>query len=295
MKLFSPAKVNLLLNVLHRRKDGYHDLETVFERIDLGDTVLLRNAPKGIRLRLSGLKVSSGKTNIAYRAAQLLIDRCGVRSGVNISIQKRIPVSAGLGGGSSNAATVLLGLNRLWELRLSRGRLLKWGAELGSDVPFFILQTPFALGQGRGEILTTIRSKKKFWHVLIKPPFGISTKAAYAGLAPPLRSPKMRFGGAGLTLPKAGVRMLVHSIQKGDTQALAGLLTNSLEVSLNKRVTIISKLKQMLLNSGALGALLSGSGSTVFGVFSSKEKAVRAARRLRQVNRSWKVFVGATY
>ena len=152
------------------------------------------------------------------------------------------------------------------------------------DVPFFILNAPFAWGRGRGEKLSKLTGKTgKFWHVLVKPPFGISTREAYGALQ-----------GRSLTPPRTDVRMLVHSIRKGDPHSLSRLLSNSLEVALNKRVTTILKIKKSLLAEGALGALLSGSGSCVFGVFSSKQKAVRGARRLRRANRTWKVFVAST-
>ena len=285
MKLFSPAKVNLFLNVLRKRRDGYHEIETLFERLSFGDTLVLRPALRGIRLKTVGEPVSSGPGNLVYRAATLLKDSCGVRQGVRMTLHKRVPVSAGLGGGSSNAAAALLGLNRLWKLGLSRRELMRLGARLGSDVPFFILESPLALARGRGERLKKLSSpRKKIWHVLVKPPFGISTREAYRGLKPPF-----------LTLPKADVRMLLHSIQKGDAGTLAKLLTNSLELSLNKRVTTILKIKNRLLEEGAAGALLSGSGSAVFGVFLSKPEAQRAAARLRKTHRAWKVFVASTY
>ena len=265
--------------------DGYHEIETLFERIDLADLIELKLSERDILLKTSGERAPSGRTNLAYRAAKLLKQTYRVRQGVNISIQKRIPVSSGLGGGSSNAATVLMGLNRLWKLRLSKATLLKLGARLGSDVPFFIMDTPFALGRGRGEKLKKILPQGcKIWHVLVKPPFGISTKEAYEGLKAP-----------SLTFPKTDVRILFHSIQKGHSNPLSMLLTNSLEVPLNKRVIKILELKKNLLKQGALAALMSGSGSTVFGIFSSRSKARKAAGRLRKIDKKWKVFVAATY
>jgi len=158
-------------------------------------------------------------------------------------------------------------------------------ATLGSDVAFFILENPFALGTGRGEILKKIRApRRKFWHCLVRPAFRISTREAYEGLRLSSLTP---LGG--------DVKMLVQSIQKGDLKCLAGLLTNSLEVSLNKRVKEISKIKQELLRQGALASLLSGSGSAVFGIFHSKQSAARAAQILRKKNGSWQVFVASTY
>lgn len=271
--------------MLSKRPDGYHDLETLFERVSLGDEIVLKKKSSGVSLRVSSREVPADGTNLAVKAAELLRRAGGVKEGVEITLKKRIPVSAGLGGGSSNAATVLLGLNRLWRLRLSKAKLLGLAAKLGSDVPFFILETPLALGQGRGEILSPIKGfRRKLWHCLVKPPFGISTKEAYAGLF-----------RQGLTPKKTDVRMLLRALRTGDSELLAGLLTNSLELSINKRVRVISEIKKKLVLEGAVASLMSGSGSTVFGLFSSKRDAHRAARILGKKNRHWKVFVAATY
>ena len=282
---------------MRKRSDGYHALETVFERLDFGDTITLTAIPSGIELEAEGPeKIPVGPTNLARRAAKLLQETCKVRRGVRIRILKRIPVSAGLGGGSSNAATVLLGLNRLWKLGLPRKKLMTLGSKLGSDVPFFVLEVSLALGRGRGEILKKLpKPKQRLWHVLVKPPFGISTKEAYAGLAPPVLRPSFNSERAGLTPKKTDARMLIHSIHRGDLGALSKLLKNSLEVVLNKRVKTILEIKKMLLKMGASGALLSGSGSCVFGLFSTKEKASKAAGCLKKAHRNWKVFVASTY
>ncbi len=285
LKLFSPAKINLFLNILSKRPDGYHNLETLFERIDLGDEIILKKKPSGVFLRVSSSDVPKNGTNLAFKAAELVRRECGIKKGVEITLKKRIPVSAGLGGGSSNAATVLLGLNRLWRLRLTKQKLLNMASKLGSDVPFFVLGTPFALGRGRGEILRPVRGiQKKLWHCLVKPSFGIATKDAYKGL------PKAR-----LTGQKSDVRMLVRALKTGDLECLSNLLTNSLELSVNKRLRIIYKIKKKLVSEGALASLMSGSGSTVFGVFSSEKNARNAARNLKQKNRHWQVFVASTY
>lgn len=295
MRLLSPAKINLFLHVLGKRSDGYHELYTLFERIDLADTVRLSATPGEITLKVSGHKVDAGPSNLAWRAADLLKRRYKVRKGVAISLTKRIPVAAGLGGGSSNAATVLLGLNRLWKLGLPTRQLMRLGAELGSDVPFFLLETPFALGRGRGEKLKKVPVKgPKIWHVLVKPDFGISTKEAYGAFSATRTSADGELRRR-LTPPRTDVKMLVHSIQNRNPEPVKRLLINSLEVSLNKRVTTISKIKKNLLETGALGALMSGSGSAVFGVFSSREKAMSAAKILRKKNRTRKVFVTSTY
>jgi len=284
LRLSSPAKINLFLNVLSKRKDGFHRIETLFERISLSDELVLVPSRSGIKITSDSQKLPKGPGNIAYRAAKLLKDRFGIRKGIVIKIKKRIPIAAGLGGGSSNAASVLLGLNRLWRLGLSKRELLRAAAKLGSDVPFFILETPFALGRGRGEILRKIDPPgKKIWHCLVKPLFSISTQAAYRGLKTSSLTPK-----------KADVRMLFHSIHKGDSESLSKLLINSLEHSLNKRVMAILEIKKELMRRGALGCLLSGSGPTVFGIFSSQKTASSAARSLRK-NKRWQVFVASTF
>ena len=283
MKLRSPAKVNLSLRILRKRTDGFHEIETVFERVGLFDDVTLEACASGIEVRSTLRGLPTGPENTAYRAAALLKERCGVKTGVRIGLRKRIPVAAGLGGGSSNAATVLLGLNRLWKLRLSRPRLLRLAAEIGSDVPFFILETTLAVGRGRGERLTPVQGpRRKIWFCLVTPAFGISTKEAYGAWR------------ASLTPPKTDVKMLLHSIRRGSSQMLAPLLFNSLETALNKRVRSISKIKRELLRTGALGCLLSGSGSTVFGVYASKSGAFKAARFLKR-HKGWKVFAVATH
>ncbi len=277
---------------MSRRADGYHELETLFERISLGDTIFLKTIPSGIRLQTNARNIPSDSSNLVWQAADLLQKRYGVKKGVAIRLVKRIPVAAGLGGGSSNAATVLMGLNRLWKMKLSRKELLSLAAEIGSDVPFFVLDTSFAIGKGRGEILKKINPPKApIWHCLVKPPFGISTKEAYQGLSKHLKaSPKQK-----LTPLRANVNMLLHSIQKGDQERVKRLLTNSLEVYLDKRLTSILKIKSELIRQGAFVSLMSGSGSTVFGLFRSKLEAARAAKILKKINKTWKVFIASTW
>ncbi len=284
MLLKSYAKINLFLTVSRKRPDGYHDIETLFERISLADEITLRRASSGIKIKTNSKKLPRGRANIAYRAAELLKKKFGVREGVIIGIKKNIPIAAGLGGGSSNAATVLVGLNRLWRLDLSKKELMKLALQLGSDVPFFILDTPLALGSGRGEVLREIKAPGlKIWHCLVKPGFSISTKTAYQSLK-----------SSCLTPQKANVKMLLHSIQKGKASTLARLLVNSLEVTLNKRVVTIFELKKKLLEQGALGCLMSGSGSAVFGIYPSKSSALKATRFLRRKNKNWQVFCAST-
>ncbi len=284
LQLRSPAKINLYLNVLFKREDGFHEIETLFERISLYDTLSFSKAPADIALSTDAKNLPTGSDNIIFKTAALLKNRFKVAEGIRIRLAKRIPVSAGLGGGSGNAATTLLALNRLWKLKLSQTQLLRIASELGSDVAFFVLKTTNAIGTGRGEKLKKISLRApKRWYCLVKPPFGISTQEAYAGLS------RLR-----LTQPSTDVKMLIRSIQKGDAKSLAGLLNNSLELVLNKRVIEINKIKDKLVLNGAKVALMSGSGSSVFGLFDSKPKAEWAARKLRKENKAWQVFVASS-
>ncbi|MBI2095146.1 MAG: 4-(cytidine 5'-diphospho)-2-C-methyl-D-erythritol kinase [Candidatus Omnitrophica bacterium] len=283
--MVSPAKINLFLSVLRRRPDGAHEIETVFERISLCDEIRLAPLKDGkILLRTDCPGVPDGPSNLAWRAARILQEKYAAKQGVRIGIRKRIPVAAGLGGGSSNAATVLLGLNRLWRLRLSRKELLRLGASLGSDVPFFILESPFAVGRGRGERLRKIKApRRKLWHCLVKPGFSISTRKAYEGLK------KVK-----LTPPQADVKILLRAIRNGRLERFPKLLVNSLEAVLGKRVIEILKIKKELTRQGAAATLLSGSGSSVFGVFASRAQAIRAARFLGK-NKQWRAFAVSTF
>ena len=304
----SPAKLNLYLKVLSKRKDGYHQIQTLFERVDLCDRITLRPAPRGIRLICDSKQIPAGAANLAYRAAKALKDRFRVEKGVVIRIEKNIPVASGLGGGSSNAATVLLGLNRLWRLRLSRTKLMRLGAQLGSDVPFFLLNTPFALGRGRGHLLEKVGpAPAKLWHVIVKPPFGISTKEAYGNLKKSAIGPQQRAKQAAeLTPPGLDVRMTAHSIfspaadpsvfrrKRAPRRSVADLLYNSLELALNKRLKAVSGIKKELIRTGAQGALLSGSGSAVFGIYASRQRALMARRDLSKKHGNWRVFVAST-
>ncbi len=274
------AKVNLLLKVLRKRPDGFHEIETLFGRISLKDDLVFKKTAGKISLRTSSREIPKDSKNLVVRAALLLKERYGVEAGVALTLKKRIPVGAGLGGGSSDAAATLIGLNKLWKLGLSQKKLLDLGAELGSDVPFFILNSRFALAKGRGEKLKKIPFRGSLpWVLLVKPHFGISTQQAYQSLKPPF-----------LTPPRADVRMLVRCLKKRNFLGLKDCVFNSLEAVENKELIEIFKIKKELLENGAFSSLMSGSGSTVFGLFLSRSTAEKAARKF-QKNKSLTVFV----
>jgi 4-diphosphocytidyl-2-C-methyl-D-erythritol kinase len=187
IELTAYAKVNLVLKVLGKRKDSYHNIFTVFERISLGDRITIRKAASGISVSSDKFITKNPKDNLVYKAAELILGLNKVKGGVNIRIIKKTPIAGGLGGGSSDAAAVLTGINRLYGLKMSKLALAKLGSRLGADVPFFILDEKMAIGSGIGDKLKPVRSKVELWHLLINPGFHVPTKGIYQSLD---KSPK---------------------------------------------------------------------------------------------------------
>lgn len=271
MKIFekAPAKINLSLDVFHKREDGYHEVEMVLTTIDLADRLEIQPWPRD-EIALSGTSgyVPLNENNLVYRAARLLKERFDIRSGVHIRLEKRIPVAAGLGGGSSDAAAALRGLNRLWNLGLSSGELEKLGAELGSDVPFFV-RGGTAIARGRGELLEPIDAPPACWVVLAKPAAGISTASVYARYRP----------GDNERTPATPA--VVRAIRDGDFPALCRSLGNMLEDVTVELCPQVRKIKACLLRMGADAALMSGSGPTVYALAAKQSKALRLKNGLR--------------
>ncbi len=268
-KLFyAPAKINLCLHVLGRLPNGYHELAMAMQRVDLFDAITISlSKQRGIRVQCSGLELPDDGENIAARAAQLLLDEVACEIGVEIKIEKNIPVAAGLGGGSSDAATVLLGLSEMLKAEVSRRRLLELGSQLGSDVPFFIFGQP-AWATGTGIRLEPLPVLPDVAYLLVNPGIAVSTAEVY-------RSLQLTKGGELANLPRFSV------VTRKD---LCCALCNDLErVTLN-RIPLIAEIKQRLVGLGALGALMSGSGSTVFGVYPDYAAAEDAARHLAAEN-----------
>ena len=279
--LSSPAKLNLYLKVLNKRPDGYHNIVTLFERIDLCDEITFTlNQDGKIRIQCNHPQVPVGPKNLVYRAARLLQDNFKVKEGVNIKIRKRIPVAAGLAGGSSNAATALLGLNQLWGLHLSRQQLLKYAAEIGSDVSFFLHGCPWALGSQRGEKITRISLKKKLWHVIVVPKVKLYASEVYGAL-------KLR-----LTKPNDDVNILIHNLKKNDLTTVGHLLWNDLEAPVVKLFPAILKLKEKLKSLNTQGVMVSGSGPAVFVLTQSRQEAQQIQSVLAK--RYSQVFVAGT-
>ncbi len=266
ISVLSPAKINLLLKVLGKRADGYHDLYTLMEPISLFDKISIDSVEgEGISIECAEANVPSDSSNLAWRAADLFLEYTGLTRSLSIKIEKSIPVGAGLGGGSSNAASVLMALNKLLHTGLDDEELKKMAEEIGSDVPFFILKSP-ALATGRGEVLRRV-SLPGLCYILINPGFSVSTSWVYNNLD--------------LTnKPEDNILSYSDKLFESVT-TLVGNLTNDLEAVTLTKFPEISGLKKLLIKSGADGALMSGSGSTVFGLFTEEKRAEEAFRYLR--------------
>jgi len=261
------AKLNLYLEVLGRREDGYHDIRSLMVTVGLADTVRIRDARSGLSVVAGAAGVPSGPENLCWKAAEALRIRAGVRRGAEISLVKRIPVAAGLGGGSSDAASTLAGLSRLWGLGLTEMELTDVAADVGSDVPFFV-RGGLQLAEGRGEKLTPLEGLPKAWFVIAAPELEVSAAWAYAAA-------KMQ-----LTSATHVTRMTLLSTRL-DAVGVAEILRNDLESGVEKSHPAVGRLKAALLAQGAVGSLMSGSGPAVFGVARDKTSATAMASAVR--------------
>ena len=273
LALSAAAKVNLALEVLGKRADGYHELATVMQAVDLSDRVVLEEA-ESVEVRVAASGVPSDGTNLAARAATVLRAAAGIEAGACITLDKRIPVAAGLGGGSSDAAAVLVGLNRLWRLRWPLDRLAELGTTLGMDVPFF-LRGGAALATGRGEQVAPVPGAALAL-VLVNPRFPVSTAETYGRVTPGVYTDGRRTGA------------LVRALATRRATRVAGSLYNGLEAVVAGTYPQIGRMKAALMAAGALGAAMSGSGPTVFGVARSYEHARQI--RTRVARGSWECW-----
>lgn len=288
IRLRAPAKLNLYLRVLGRRADGYHEIETVFERIDLADELTMESAPEGISLACDNPSLSCGLDNLVVRAALLLHEFSGTSQGARMRLTKRIPIAAGLGGGSSDAAATLVGLSELWGLELSRSELVPLAARLGSDVPFFLSPGPFAVGRGRGDVCEAVPHARRLCHVLVVPDAQLSTKEIYEQaqwhLTPPPnvgKTGEKYIWWGGLTASKPSLTMVLHALSNGSLSELAEGLWNDLEPEAIRRCPASAVIVSHLRDLGCLGVRLSGSGPSVFGLCSDLKQAQEVTAKLR--------------
>jgi len=269
LELPAPAKLNLCLRVVGRRADGYHELLSLFQPLALADRIILRRtAGPSLTLHCPDSDLDPGPGNLAFRAAELFYGRIGSPPGLEITLLKAIPVAAGLGGGSSDAAAVLKGANRLAGSPLKEAELAELGLELGADVPFFLAAGP-AWARGVGEVLTPV-TLPPFHYLLINPGFGVSTGWAFKELRMPLT-------------PSRGLAKVEVPSLRGEGEGLYGplrRLPNDLEPVVEKAWPVVARLKELLSGAGAKLARMSGSGPTVFGLFETEAEATRAAASL---------------
>lgn len=290
--LNSYAKLNLYLEVLNRRKDNLHNIKTLFERIDLSDRIILKTQPdKLINIKCSTAGMPTDTSNLAYRSAKLLQDSFKVNQGVQIKIIKRIPVGSGLGGGSSNAACVLRGLNKLWRLNLSPKRLVALAKKIGSDVPFFVYDCPYALGLSRGDRIIPLEAlnKLKLWHILIVPKIEVLTPFIYQNWDAYTKNARLN-----LTKPRYDVKILNLGLKKFNLPLIGRALHNSLEAVTTRLYPEVRHIKARLKHLGLKAILMSGSGPAVFGMVSSRKEAQELCRQLKAENSNWQVFVTRT-
>jgi 4-diphosphocytidyl-2-C-methyl-D-erythritol kinase len=278
----SYAKINLFLRVLGRRADGYHELNTVFQIISLHDELTFSARDDGrLELVCDAPGIPCDETNLVHRAGVALRERYGVSRGASVELRKKIPAGGGLGGGSSNAAVALIGLARLWNLETERHALVEIGAQLGADVPFFLVGGT-ALGTGRGTDIHPLADLPQKYLLVITPDIHVSTAEAYKSLHAPA-----------LTKPLSPVNLTVSRVQAEISSSLHALLENDFERVVYRLYPEIERARSSLVAAGAGKALLSGSGSSVFGLFDSLAERERARGTL-QIEAGWQVFALTT-
>lgn len=265
LKLRCNAKVNLYLEVLGARQDGYHDIETVFHTISIPDTLTVTRRETGFTLSSGSSDVPHDESNLALVAARRLLGEG--RGGVHIDLEKQIPVSAGLGGGSADAAASMVAVERLFGLGLSREELIEAACEIGSDVPFFLLGG-CAMGRGRGERLTSLPCLPPLPVIVVAPPLKVSTKWAYESLR------------TGLTRGEGRSKIKTDALE-GAVKSLKSLLYNRFEELVFEKYPLVRWIKESFMQAGALGALMSGSGPAVFGVFEKEGDAAAIIPRFK--------------
>ena len=263
LQLKAYGKINLGLDVIRKRPDGYHDLDMIMQMVDVYDDVIIeKKAGEEIVVKADAAVLSNGKDNLAYMAAKMLFDEFGIKSGVEITIHKRIPIAGGMAGGSSDCATTLIGINEMFNLGLSKQQLMERGVKLGADVPYCVLGGT-AIARGIGEVFTPLPTPPQCHVIIAKPPISVSTAYVYGHIRPDEIT------------KRPDIEQMTLAIKEQDLNKLSDLLYNVME-----EVTVIEKLKSIMLENGALNSIMSGSGPTVFGLFDDREKAQAAMKAL---------------
>ncbi|MGX7030321.1 4-(cytidine 5'-diphospho)-2-C-methyl-D-erythritol kinase [Vagococcus zengguangii] len=264
----APAKINLGLDILGKRPDGYHDLEMIMASVDLADKLIINELPQDkIIVRTNATFLPVDEKNNVYQAVALVKEQFGIKQGLSVEIKKTIPVAAGLGGGSSDAAAVLRGVNKLWRLGLSKQELSDIGFNVGTDVPYCVHGTT-AFVAGRGEIVEPLPPMPQCWVVIVKPQFSVSTRKIFAD-----------FDMTGIEHPD--IPGLKASILEQDYDKMISLMGNSMERATMQRRPVVREIKEKMMKYGADAALMSGSGPTVFGLCQNYSRAKRVYNAFR--------------
>ena len=260
ISLKAPAKVNLFLEILGKRDDGYHEIETIMQEIDLADSLQFEETQEGVTLECNDKNIPANQDNLVCKAANLILEECGIKKGVLINLEKNIPVGAGLGGGSSDAATTLKALNSLWKVGLNNEELMGFAAKLGSDIPFFI-NGKTALCRGRGELITPVEVRNRMDYIILFPRVHISTETIYKNLK------------IDLTKKRKDVSFFLDALKYSEVASISKLLFNRLEEIIFATYPDLLQVKSTLESFGFCGLSISGSGSAFFGLCNDRHQA----------------------
>lgn len=270
MKLRAYAKINLGLDVLRRREDGYHDVKMIMQTIQMYDMLEMEKSEQpGIHLTTNLSYIPVNENNLVYKAVKLLMDQYRIEEGITISLNKFIPVAAGMAGGSSDAAAALVGVNRMFQLGLTRQQLMELGVKIGADVPYCVMRGT-ALAEGIGEKLTALPPMPQCYVLIGKPGISVSTKFVYTNL------------NLGPDTHHPNIDGMIQALQNGDLYGITDRMENVLESVTIPAYPVIETIKDHMKAHGAVNAMMSGSGPTVFGIFDDKEKAEYACEKLRE-------------
>ena len=277
------AKINLGLDVVRRREDGYHEVRMVMQTIHLYDRLEMeKTATPGIELSTNLSYLPVNENNLVYRAGKLLMDEFGIAEGIKVYLNKRIPVAAGMAGGSTDAAAMLYGMNELFELGLSREQLMERGVKIGADVPYCLMRGT-ALAEGIGEKLTPLAPMIKCPVLIAKPAISVSTKFVYQNLK------------LDADTKHPDIDRLIKDIRAQDLGAIAGDMGNVLESVTIPNYPVIAQIKEQMMDSGAINAMMSGSGPTVFGLFEEEETAQAAYQKMKESGLAKQVYLTTIY
>lgn len=283
IRLKARAKINLGLDVLGRREDGYHDVRMVMQTIGIYDRIIITKIPEDeIRIKSNLYFLPVNENNLMYKAAKLLKDKCGYSGGVDIDLNKFIPVSAGLAGGSTDAASTLFGINKLFDLSLSMQELMDIGVEIGADVPYCVMRGT-ALAEGIGEKLTPLDPLPRTWILIAKPPINVSTKLVYESLD---------MNGVD---KHPDIDGLIDAIKRKNIHGVCGCMGNVLENVTVPLYPVINSIKNDMLEHGAINAMMSGSGPTVFGIFPDEKTTLECQAYLKRKGEARQVYITESF